>query len=389
MDGGTTLGTVAVTSVSTGIGTATFATASLSAGSHTITANYSGESFCQFSGGPRGCLASSGQTSQGVNGVASPIAADSIKLRAMQVSATPMIAQTSSQAITGAIDSAIDVGFTRNPAPLAANRSGFTYYFDADPDMQHSASEQDSVNRFLASPDGGTRRVDNDFSALGYAGLPTKAPPLAATPPTLASDWLAWVDVRGSQFDRTASGSDLTGNQIDTIAGLTRRLSSDLLVGVLGGYEHFDYSSQALAGTLTGDGWTTGAYLGWRFAPNLRFDLAGTWSDILANDTASTAAGNFTGNRWLAASGITGTYPLAVVSCSNPLRASMRCGSMRTPSPTASARRSPTAIFLAVAPAWAAKSAFHSRGRARSIWRPMPASTATTFSPTPTPTQPG
>lgn len=220
-----------------------------------------------------------------------------------------MIAQTSSQAITGAIDSAIDVGFTRNPAPLAANRSGFTYYFDADPDMQHSASEQDSVNRFLASPDGGTRRVDNDFSALGYAGLPTKAPPLAATPPTLASDWLAWVDVRGSQFDRTASGSDLTGNQIDTIAGLTRRLSSDLLVGVLGGYEHFDYSSQALAGTLTGDGWTTGAYLGWRFAPNLRFDLAGTWSDILANDTASTAAGNFTGNRWLAASGITGTYP--------------------------------------------------------------------------------
>jgi hypothetical protein len=36
---------------------------------------------------------------------------------------------------------------------------------------------------------------------------------------------------------------------------------------VLGGYEHFDYSSQALVGTLKGDGWTAGAFVGWRFAP--------------------------------------------------------------------------------------------------------------------------
>jgi hypothetical protein len=36
---------------------------------------------------------------------------------------------------------------------------------------------------------------------------------------------------------------------------------------VLGGYEHFDYSSQALSGTLKGDGWTAGAFVGWRFAP--------------------------------------------------------------------------------------------------------------------------
>jgi hypothetical protein len=30
----------------------------------------------------------------------------------------------------------------------------------------------------------------------------------------------------------------------------------------MGGYEHFDYSSQAFDGVLKGDGWTAGAYLG-------------------------------------------------------------------------------------------------------------------------------
>lgn len=98
--------------------------------------------------------------------------------------------------------------FFRQPGPFTPSGNGFAYYFDADPDAQHNASEQDSVNRFLASPDGGDRRVDNDFSALGHAGLPTKAPPVTAAPPALARDWLAWIDVRGTQFDRTAGGSD-------------------------------------------------------------------------------------------------------------------------------------------------------------------------------------
>jgi outer membrane autotransporter protein len=214
----------------------------------------------------------------------------------------PIVASISGQAISSAVGNAIDVGFSGNPLPFTPNGGGFTCYFAADPDAPGSVPDQDALKRFLASPDG--RRVDDAFAALTHAG-PTKAPPRAPAP---ARDWLAWIDVRGTDFDRDTFGSDLKGTQLNTVAGVTRRLTPDFLVGVLGGYEHFDYSSQAFNGVLKGDGWTTGAYLGWRFAPHLRFDAAAAWSDILANDAAGTAVGNFTGQRWLASGGVTGTY---------------------------------------------------------------------------------
>lgn len=170
-----------------------------------------------------------------------------------------------------------------------------------------STLQRESLDRFIASPDASARRVENGFSALAYATqgkATTNAPP----PDVRSRDWLAWADVRGTDFDRNTFGSDLKGSQVNAIVGLTHRLTSNFLVGVLGGYEHFDYSSEALNGVLKGDGWTTGVYLGWRFAPNLRFDAAAVWSHILVNDAAGAAAGNFTGHRWLANAGVTGTY---------------------------------------------------------------------------------
>jgi hypothetical protein len=168
--------------------------------------------------------------------------------------------------------------------------------------------EENGVQRFLASPDANSKYVEDGFSALGYAHdgrLATRTTrPLAAPSP----DWLAWIDVRGADFNRNTFGSDLKGGQVNAIAGLTRKLTPDFLVGVLGGYEHFDYSSQAFNGVLKGDGWTSGAYLGWRLAPNLRLDAGGAWSDILVNDSAGVAAGNFIGHRWLATGGLTGSY---------------------------------------------------------------------------------
>jgi Bacterial Ig-like domain (group 3) len=69
------------------------------------------------------------------------------------------------------------------------------------------------------------------------------------------------------------------------------------------------HSSQAFNGVLKGDGWTAGAYLGWKLAPNLRLDAGGAWSDLLANGVSGTASGHFTGTRWLVNGGLTGTYP--------------------------------------------------------------------------------
>jgi hypothetical protein len=169
-----------------------------------------------------------------------------------------------------------------------------------------SPAQPNDLNSFLASPNGNAKRVGDGFSALGYApdgGLVANAPAAVVAPRV----WLAWFDVRGTDFERDESGSDLRGTQVNGLAGLTHRVTPNFLVGVLGGYEHFDYSSQAFNGVLRGDGWTAGAYLGWRLLQNLRFDAGGAWSDVFTNDTSGMASGNFLGHRWLVTSGLTGT----------------------------------------------------------------------------------
>jgi hypothetical protein len=169
------------------------------------------------------------------------------------------------------------------------------------------ASEQDSIKRLLGSFDASGIRVDDDFSALGYAATDrtvTKAPPPAAP----SYNWLAWIDVRGTDFSRNSFGSDLNGTQANAIAGLARKLTPNFLVGVLVGYEHFDYSSQAFNGVLKGDGWTVGSYLGWKIVPTLRFDVTAAYSSIGFDGVAGSAQGNFSGSRWLLSSGLTGFY---------------------------------------------------------------------------------
>jgi hypothetical protein len=89
---------------------------------------------------------------------------------------------------------------------------------------------------------------------------------------------------------------------------LTWKLQPNFLIGVLGGYETFDYRADALQGRLKGDGWTVGSYLGWKISQNIRYDAALTYSGIGYDGSAGSAAGAFGGRRWLAASGLTGTY---------------------------------------------------------------------------------
>lgn len=148
------------------------------------------------------------------------------------------------------------------------------------------------------------------FGGMPYAG-PTKAPPLRVAEP---KEWLGCVEVRGATLDRRGSlssvpgASVLYGNQVNLLAGLTRKFTPNFLIGVLGGYETFDYRSDALTGRLKGDGWTVGSYLGWKITQGIRFDAAVAYSGIGYDGTAGTAAGSFTGNRWLVTSGLTGTY---------------------------------------------------------------------------------
>lgn len=241
------------------------------------------------------------------------VPADSQKLRSLQVTLTPMIAQVSGQAISSAVDSAIGVGFSGVPGALTPNGSGFTYYFYADPDQKQGASastggtaSSGGVQDFVTAPDRRANRVDDAFSALAYSRTAHAQAPARSFAPE--RDWLAWIDVRGSGLEAHGS-NDTKGLQTNLIAGLTRRVTNEFLVGVLGGYEYFNYSSDMLSGRLTGGGWTIGSYLGWRLVPGLRFDAALAYSGIGYDGNAGTASGNFFGNRWLGSAGLTGTVP--------------------------------------------------------------------------------
>lgn len=302
-------------------GVATFTTAALTVGSHSITASYGGSATLAAS--------MSASVIQVVN-----IPADSMRLRAMQVLAAPVAAQASGQAIAGAVDAAITEGFSEGGgAFITPSSTGTRFNFAADPETRTDYAS-DGANPFaaadggFASParslDGSLRgdatrsRVNDGFNAMAYAtkAVPsTKAPPRIVAPP----DWLGWAEVRGSVLGRWNDNSGLVlgavpgapllfGNQVNALAGLTRKLTPNFLIGALGGYETFDYRSDALQGRLKGEGWTVGAYLGWRVSQNIRLDTAVAYSGIGYNGTAGLAAGSFSGNRWLATGGLTGTY---------------------------------------------------------------------------------
>jgi outer membrane autotransporter protein len=227
------------------------------------------------------------------------VPADSVKLRDMQIAATQVVAQNSGQAIAGAIDDAIEEGFNGAGALMTPSGSGVRFNFAADPDQSAAADKPRKDSR-----------VDDAFAAMASSAMPTKATPDTTRAP---KDWLPWADVRGSGIDRwgSASGSSeaqLYGWQVNTLVGLTRRLTPSLLIGVLGGYETFDYTSDDLDGRLKGGGWTIGSYLGWKFMPSVRFDLALAYSGIGYDGSAGTAQGSFDGNRWMLSSGFTGAY---------------------------------------------------------------------------------
>ena len=316
-------GAVAIGSATlTGGGVAALTISSLTLGSHSITAVYGGSATFLTSTSPA--------VIQAVN-----TPADSLKLRALQALATPVVAQNSGAAISGAIDAAISEGFSDSGTLVTPSSSGVRFNFAADPDGKptdnaapRSTDPFSSANGSFASTGHGfatqpqpggnntsTSRVDDSFNALAYAA-PTKAP--AAPHYVEQRDWLGWAEIRGAVLDHWGSGtgvggtvagaSMLYGSQVNFIAGLTRRLTPNFLVGVLGGYETFDYRSDALQGHLTGEGWTVGSYLGWRITQTLRFDAAVAYSGIGYDGTAGTASGNFGGDRWMVSSGLTGTY---------------------------------------------------------------------------------
>jgi len=254
---------------------------------------------------------------------------DSLKVRALQNTITPIIGQTSGQVISSAIDNAISDAFSPSDAPFTGGPNGVTFNFSAEPENYNSADagsqraqcfagepQNDStVNSQLRrlgifTPDTQRScRIDDAFSALAYANNnPTKAPAgnITKAPPPRDHDWRLWLDVRGTGWAVSQpTNSDLKGSQVNVTLGLSHLLTPDVVVGAIAGYENFNYDVASLTGNFKGDGETVGGYFARRFGA-LRFDAALTWTYLSYNATAGTATGSLNGSRWLFSTGLTG-----------------------------------------------------------------------------------
>ena len=254
---------------------------------------------------------------------------DSLKVRALQNTITPIIGQTSGQVISSAIDNAISDAFSPSDAPFTGGPNGVTFNFSAEPENYNSADAgsqraqcfagepqiDSTVNSQLRrlgifTPDTQRScRIDDAFSALAYANNnPTKAPAgnITKAPPPRDHDWRLWLDVRGTGWAVSQpTNSDLKGSQVNVTLGLSHLLTPDVVVGAIAGYENFNYDVASLTGNFKGDGETVGGYFARRFGA-LRFDAALTWTYLSYNATAGTATGSLNGSRWLFSTGLTG-----------------------------------------------------------------------------------
>ena len=315
-DGGTAIGTATLAA-----GAATLSVSTLTAGLHSITAIFAGNASFVASTSPA--------LAQTVN-----VPLDSVRLRAMQLNVTKMIAQNSGQAMSGAIFDAISEGFSEDAYLVLPSANGVRFNFTAEPrdddDSTRSPGLSSYSQRSFGNRDdqasgratvtgagrGSTSRVDDAFAAIDR-----QTPRKTLHRWREDKQWLLWADVRTTGVDRwssapTAAGtnqfsqSSLYGRQLNALLGVTYKATPHILVGLVGGWETFDYTQQDINGRLKGDGWTTGAYLGWLITSALRYDAAVTFSGIGYQGSAGSAQGNFNGQRWMFATGLTGSHEM-------------------------------------------------------------------------------
>lgn len=164
----------------------TFATSSLTVGTHSITAEYGGDGTHAPSTSP-------------VLVQAVSVPPDSVRLRALQVIVTQIVAQTSGQTISSAVDNAINEGFSENPQPIVANDNGLRFNFTDDPPPPNKPSTIQ-------------QRLGSAFSALAYAGPENvyKSPRPAIRAP---KEWFLWIEVRGTGWNTSQQNGDIRGTQ--------------------------------------------------------------------------------------------------------------------------------------------------------------------------------
>lgn len=304
-DGATIIGTV--TSVRYGGGgntsRATFTTSSLSVGTHSITATYSGDPGYTF------YPSTSAVYTMTIN-AAPPTPAPapaaqptpSQQTPAVQKAITKTISQSTSQVVSSGLNTAMSAGF----APSTGNGSGSS-------SMIEGHSDGFTLNNPL---DHRYWTAANDSSGVIRDSQP-------ATPvfhDKTESKWSVWLDVRNSGWKIDNSTSDLKGRQMNITTGVSRKITPDFLGGVMVGYENADYDSNLAAANLKNNGVFVGPYFGYRFCGNMLVDGAVTVSKLKYDSSIGGVTGSFDSQRIVSALGLTGTYNAGAVVLSPSLR---------------------------------------------------------------------
>lgn len=201
----------------------------------------------------------------------------------LQQGITPSIAMRSGTIIQDATRQGIGAAFDGAPA-FQGGSGGFTANFAADPGARSAA-----------------KRARDGFRALGLAddGLDPIAPEMQR--------WNAWANLRASWLTDGGT-SDAEGNHLNGTVGLGYKITPDVVVGALAGYEGFDYEFKALGSGLDGTGVTVGAYAGIRFMQALRLTGLVGWSGLDYGVTNGAVTGSFDASRWIVSGELSGSH---------------------------------------------------------------------------------
>lgn len=163
----------------------------------------------------------------------------------------------------------------------------------------------------IINPAGLLLDADEALARLGATG-PIKVIPTAdAVVPPAATAWNVWLDGKYSWQDEDSPISDMDGSLVNLLAGADYKVTSNLVIGIMGTYENSDLKgSGALPPTQKTNGWGGGAYLGlnlndnWVFSANVMATSIDTRANALPKldsvrlQTSEAVTGYFYSGTW-------------------------------------------------------------------------------------------
>ncbi|MEL7429408.1 MAG: autotransporter outer membrane beta-barrel domain-containing protein [Pseudomonadota bacterium] len=166
-----------------------------------------------------------------------------------------------------------------------------------------------AVNKATDTALGGNTGAGANTQSFGADLAPGSADPqVSVTPETRMS---VWMDLAGTAWDGEQTAD---GDQINFTAGIGQLVNPDLVVGVFGGYESYDYASNSVLGDISGDGATIGVYAGWQATPDWRLSGHLGWSrldyDVRTNigGAGGIITGSYDADRIMASLTARGSY---------------------------------------------------------------------------------